>query len=54
MSDLDGTFRKCLLDIPFGIAIAIQNIIHVIHYTIKYFIEKFEKLYQNSQLRVTD
>lgn len=58
MSDLDETFRKCLPDIAFGIAITIQNITRMIHFKHKeiFYREILRTLSQFlfTQLRVTD
>ena len=56
MSDMDETFRKYLPDIPFGIAITIQNKIRMIHFKHKkiFYREILRALSQSAQLRVTD
>ena len=52
--DLDETFGECLPDIPFGIAITMQNIICMINFKLKKdFIEKFDKVYQSSHSKHT-
>ena len=56
MSDMDETFRKYLPDIPFGIAITIQNKIRMIHFKHKkiFYREILRALSKSTQLRVTD
>ena len=56
MSDMDETFRKYLPDIPFGIAITIQNKIRMIHFKHKkiFYREILRALSKFTQLRVTD